>query len=300
MMNRRQLLQYAGSTLAFGSQTLHAQSGMLIEKIIPGTVDSLPAIGIGTNRYVVGDSSANAQLGQTLQLFHQLGGRLIDTAPMYRSSETVLGSLIDDLELQGQFFLATKSDTDRDKGGRERVENSFTQLRTNTIDLMQIHNLRGLDMLPQLRELQAIDRIRYLGITTSRTQQFPDFLQVMQVEKLDFIQVNYSLADRQAAERILPLARDKGLAVLVNLPLGRGQLFRKVQGQSLPGWAAEFGARSWAQFFLKYVISHPAVTCAIPGMRKLSHVEDNLGAATGQLPTAAQRARQESWFDALT
>lgn len=206
MMNRRELIQWAGGALTFGSQPLGAQGGLLLEKTIPGTTESIPVIGIGTNRYVVGDSSANSQLAQTLQMFHRLGGRLIDTAPMYRSSETVLGNLIDDLELQGQFFLATKSDADRDKGGRERVENSFTQLRTNTIDLMQIHNLRGLDMLPQLRELQAIDRIRYLGITTSRTQQFPDFLQVMQVEKLDFIQVNYSLADRQAAERILPLA----------------------------------------------------------------------------------------------
>lgn len=299
-MNRRDLLKSAaGATLALKTGGLAAQGSGLIEKPIPGTDETLPAIGIGTNRYSVGDDQENLQLLQTLRTFSQLGGTVIDTAPMYRSSETILGRLIDELEIRDRIFLATKSDRDRNDGGPTRVDNSFQQLRTEVVDLMQVHNLRGLDMLPTLREMQSIGQVRYLGITTSRTAQFPDFIRVMRNEKLDFIQVNYALNDREAAGTILPLAQDLGLAVLVNVPLGRGRLFRAVQGQQLPGWAADFGARSWAQFFLKYVISHPAVTCAIPGMRRISHVEDNLGAATGALPTPAQRARQEAWFDSL-
>jgi aryl-alcohol dehydrogenase-like predicted oxidoreductase len=299
-MNRRDLLQgAAGATLALKTGGLAAQGSGLIEKRIPGTDETLPAIGIGTNRYAVGDAEENLQLLRTLRSFSELGGTVIDTAPMYRSSETILGELINELEIRDRIFLATKSDRDRGDGGMTRVENSFQQLRTDSVDLMQVHNLRGLDMLPTLREMQSIGQIRYLGITTSRNVQFPEFIRVMRDEKLDFIQVNYSLNDREAADTILPLAQDLGLAVLVNVPLGRGRLFRAVTDQPLPDWAAEFGARSWAQFFLKYVISHPAVTCAIPGMRKISHVEDNLGAATGALPTPAQRARQEAWFDGL-
>lgn len=297
-MNRRELLKGAlGAALVPGTDQLCAAQEALIRKTIPGTGESLPAIGLGTNRYAVGNAQANEQLLNALRTFNALGGTVIDTAPMYRSSETILGRLLSELDIRDQTFLATKSDRSIEDGGPGRVDNSFEQLRTGTVDLMQIHNLRGLDMLPTLRDMRDSGRIRYLGITTSRVSQFPDFIDVMTREPLDFIQVNYSLADRTAADRILPLARDKGMAVLVNLPLGRGRLFKAVQGRALPGWAAELGAASWAQFFLKYVIGHPAVSCAIPGMRKAGHVEDNLAAARGALPTAAQRARQAAWFD---
>jgi len=302
-MNRRQLLKRAagtGAALSLAWNPLFAKSGEIIRKIIPGTDETLPVIGLGTNRYSVGDAEHHARLKQALGTFHEHGGTLIDTAPMYRSSETILGQLINELDIRQQLFVATKADRAADNGGTEQLANSFTQLQTDRLDLVQSHNLLGADsMLPILHEQQAAGRIRYVGITTSRSAQFTDFLAVMNKVPLNFIQVNYSLADREAAERILPLAADKGIAVLVNLPLGRGRLFKAVGDQPLPGWAAEFDCDSWAQFFLKYVVSHPAVTCAIPGMTRARHVADNLGAALGQLPDANQRRRQEQFLDGL-
>lgn len=302
-MNRRQLLKHAagaGASMSLGWNPLQAKTGEIIRKTIPGTDETLPVIGLGTNRYSVGDAELHARLKQALKTFHEHGGTLIDTAPMYRSSETLLGRLMDELGIRDQLFIATKADRAADNGGPERLENSFAQLQTDRLDLVQSHNLRGVDsMLPLLREQQAAERIRYVGITTSRSAQFTEFLDVMNKYPLNFIQVNYSLADREAAERILPLAADRGIAVLVNLPLGRGALFKAVGDHSLPGWAAEFDCDSWAQFFLKYVVSHPAVTCAIPGMTRARHVADNLGAAFGRLPDAHQRRRQEQFFDEL-
>jgi aryl-alcohol dehydrogenase-like predicted oxidoreductase len=302
-MNRRQLLKRAagtGAALSLAWNPLLTKSGEIIRKTIPGTDETLPVIGLGTNHYSVGDAEHHARLKQALGTFHEHGGTLIDTAPMYRSSETILGRLINELDIRQQLFVATKADRAADNGGTERLANSFTQLQTDRLDLVQSHNLLGADsMLPILHEQQAAGRIRYVGITTSRSAQFADFLAVMNKVPLNFIQVNYSLADREAAERILPLAADKGIAVLVNLPLGRGRLFKVVGDQPLPGWAAEFDCDSWAQFFLKYVVSHPAVTCAIPGMTRARHVADNLGAALGRLPDTSQRRRQEQFLDGL-
>ena len=185
-------------------------------------------------------------------------------------------------------------------GGVEQLRASQEKLKTETIDLMQSHNLAGVkSMLPVMREWQQDKRLRYIGITTSRNAQFSEVLKLLNKEKLDFLQVNYSLVDREAAERILPLAQDKGVAVLINVPFGRGRLFNAVGDQPLPAWAADFDCGSWAQFFLKYVISHPAVTCAIPGTTQPKHAIDNQGAALGRLPNADERKRQEAWFDAL-
>jgi aryl-alcohol dehydrogenase-like predicted oxidoreductase len=301
-MNRRQFLNHAvtGAALSLGWSPLPAKPEAIIRKLIPGTDEALPIIGLGTNRYSAGDAELQERLRQALSTFHELGGTLIDTAPIYRGSESVLGRLMGELNLRDELFVATKADRAADKGGPERLNNSFTQPKTDQLDLVQSHNLLGVDsMLPILREQQAAGRIRYIGITTSRNAQFSDFLDVMNKYPLDFIQVNYSLADRDAAERILPLAADKGIAVLINLPLGRGSLFRKVGDLPLPDWATEFDCDSWAQFFLKYVVSHPAVTCAIPGMTRARHVADNLGAALGQLPDASQRKRQEQFLDGL-
>ncbi|MAF83936.1 MAG: aldo/keto reductase [Gammaproteobacteria bacterium] len=300
-MNRRQLIKQAtGVALSLNWNPLKARAVKVISKTIPGTSETLPVIGLGTNRYSIGDAEHQACLKQALRTFHEHGGTLIDTAPIYRSSETILGQLIKTLGIRDQLFVATKSDRAADDSGPERLANSFTQLQTEQLDLVQSHNLRGVDtMLPVLREQQIAGRIRYVGITTSRGNQFTEFLDVMNKYPLDFIQVNYSLVDREAAERILPLAVDKGIAVLANLPLGRGALFKKVGDRPLPDWAIEFDCTSWAQFFLKYVISHPAVNCAIPGMTQSRHVVDNLGAALGRLPDAAERRRQEQYLDGL-
>ncbi len=297
-LNRRTLLQSAAAISLSGPGMVYGET--LINKTIPASGEQIPAIGIGTNRFQLGTAAENAALGDTLQAFADSGGRLVDTAPMYRSSETVLGQLMQQRKLRQQLFVATKADRASDEGGIQRLENSFTQLGGERLDLVQSHNLRGVDsMLPVLREYREDGRIRYIGITTSRNAQFADFLQVMRAQPLDFIQVNYSLADREAADEILPTAADRGMAVLINLPLGRGRLFSAVEALTLPDWAAEFDCSSWAQFFLKYVISHPAVTCAIPGMTKARHARDNLGALRGRLPDAAERQRMEQWFDAL-
>jgi len=307
-MNRRQLLKHAaGTSAALGlgwnplrAKTSETKTSEIIHKTIPGTDETLPVIGLGTNRYSIGDAEHHSRLKQALKTFHEHGGILIDTAPMYRSSETILGQLMNELGIHDQLFVATKADRAADNGGPERLDHSFAQLQTDRLDLVQSHNLRGVDsMLPILREQQATGRIRYVGITTSRRAQFTEFIDVMNKYPLDFIQVNYSLADREAADRILPLAADKSIAVLVNLPLGRGQLFKAVGDRPLPGWVAEFDCDSWAQFFLKYVVSHPAVTCAIPGMTRARHVADNLGAALGRLPDRSQRRRQEQFLDGL-
>ena len=304
MLTRREFLQQSTATTAMAAglpaAAGEATTAASIVKPIHSSGETVPVIGLGTNRYAVGDAAQNARLKDTVATFRDNGGTLIDTAPMYRSSETILGQLIGDLGIRNQLFLATKADRDVGDGGRQRLANSFEQLQAETLDLVQSHNLRGVkSMLPVLREYQQDGRIRYIGITTSRVAQFPEFIDVMEREDLDFIQVNYSLADREAEKRILPLAADRGMAVLINLPLGRGRLFKAVADQPLPDWAADFDCASWAQFFLKYVVSHPAVTCAIPGMTKARHAVDNLGAARGRLPDAGQRRRQEAWFDRL-
>jgi len=274
----------------------------LIRKAIPATGEMVPVVGLGTNRYSVGASEAErAPLRAALQRFHELGGTVIDTAPSYRSSEAVLGDLIAELGHRDDLFLATKAD--KEPGGeptRQQMLASAKRLKTGAFDLMQVHNLRGWQMaLPAMREWQEEGRIRYVGITTSRARQYQDFESILKSEQLDFIQINYSLEQREAAERILPLAADRGVAVMLNRTFGGGRIFQAVGDRPLPGWAKDFGCESWAQFLLKYAIGHPAATLAIPGMTKAHHVDDNFGAAHGRLPDAKERARQEAFFDSL-
>lgn len=302
MLTRRELLAAgAGTGVCLGlgvSPAAQAVTGQLILKQIPTTGELLPVIGMGTNRWVAdGDDDTMIALGSTLTTFSNLGGRVIDTAPAYRSSETALGRLIAELDIRNAFFLATKVDREDSVDGVMRMEESRKNLQTEQLDLMQVHNLRGAET--QLRNMliwKSVERIRYIGITTSRTDQFAEMEALMERFPLDFVQLNYSVIGREAEQRLLPLAAEKKIGVMVNLPFHRGRLFKAVEDTTLPKWCADFDCTSWAQFFLKFVVSHPAVTCAIPGMTKAAHAEDNMGAAYGRLPNAEQRTRMAALF----
>lgn len=312
-MTRRNTLVLGVSTavaLATGSLAWSAGGGdtaaelPAVLKVIPGSGKKLPVIGLGTNNYSVTAPEEIAARREVLEHMHELGGTVIDTAPGYRDSELVIGQLLDELKNREQYFLATKvTAADGDvKAAEAMIEASFKRLRTNRIELLQVHNMSGADVLmPVLQELKQDKKIRYVGITTSNPQEHARMVGYMRKYPLDFIQVDYSLENRAAASEVLPLAQDRGIAVLVNLPLGgrRGNLLSRVSGRELPAWAAEIDATSWAQVLLKYVVSHPGVTCAIPGITKLSHLQDNQRAGRGRLPDAELRKRMETEWDAL-
>ena len=288
--------------IAAGGPAALAGPAVIIQRRIPSTGEAIPIMGIGTNRYGVGDAEdARAPLREALARFHELGGRVIDTAPSYRSSEMVLGDLMGDLGIRDDVFIATKVDRD---GGREdslaQLDESARRLQRPGIDLMQVHNLRDWENnIPLLQELKRDGRFRYIGITTSRSSQYAEMEKAMRQHDLDFIQVDYSLEQREAAEKLLPLALDRGMAVILNRTFGGGRIFGAVGDRPLPDWADELGISSWAQFLLKYALSHPAATAAIPGMTKARHVDDNFGAAQGPMPDAGQRRQMEAFFDAL-
>ncbi len=300
-LTRRDILKLgAGAAAAAVGGTARSASGSLLTRPIPSSGERLPVVGIGTNRYRTGPEGDIAPLRETLRTFAAAGGKLIDTAPMYGSSEIVLGQLIAELDTRKQLFLATKVYSSGREAGLEEMRASFQRLRTDAIDLIQVHNLSDTaTQLASMREGRQGGRYRYVGVTTSRDAQYGEMEEVLQTQKLDFVQVDYSIDNRSAAERILPLALERGVAVLINLPFGRARLFSAVRGKPLPDWVAEFDCASWAQFFLKYVIGHPAVTVAIPGTRRPEHVIDNLGAARGRLPDQALRRRMEQYFEGL-
>jgi len=232
------------------------------------------------------------QLEEVLSLFVKLGGRVIDTSPMYGRAEQVIGDLIAALGIQEQLFLATKVWTRGKQSGIESMERSMERLRTKRIDLMQVHNLVDVQThLATLRQWKEERRIRYLGITHYESGAFGEVEKVLRSEKLDFLQINYSIMEREAEQRILPLAQDRQVAVIINRPFGGGDLFSRVRSRPLPDWAAEFDCRSWAQFFLKWIIAHPAVTCTIPATNNPRHLEDNMQGGIGRLPDAKMRQR---------
>ena len=308
-MGRRTVIKTGvgiGASMLLGSAPLFAQSQStrLLQRKIPSTGESIPIIGLGTaRRYEEIKTDAElAPLRETIRQFTELGGKVIDSSPSYGTAEAVVGKIVEGLKVRNSLFLATKVSLRKlgREAGLEQIEQSFKKLRTNKIDLIAVHNLRDTQtQLRTLREMKQAGRIRYVGITTSFDNQYSEFEQTMKNETLDFIQVDYALDNRDAGERIIPLAADRGMAVMINLPFGRGRLFNAVQGKKLPAWASEFDCNSWAQFFLKYIVSHPAVTCAIPGMAKVEYVIDNLGAARGRLPDAAMRIRMEKFIDGV-
>lgn len=269
---------------------------------IPSSGETLPIIGIGTSRRYEVEPTPDklVPLREAVQRFVSLGGSVIDTAPSYGTAEDVLGLILSQDGLREKVFLCSKVGTPGREAGAAEIARSFKRMNTETIDLIAVHNLVDpAANLATLRDLKGQKKIRYLGVTVWRDSQFADLEPLMRREALDVVQVNYALDDRRAAERILPLAADRGMAVMVNVPFGRDRLLRAVQGRELPPWTAEFDCASWPQFFLKYVLAHSAVTCPIPGMAKASYVEDNLGAARGRMPDPAQCARMEAYVDAL-
>jgi diketogulonate reductase-like aldo/keto reductase len=263
----------------------------------------LPVVGVGTNNFTAASPEELAARRAVLQKLTELGGSIVDTAAIYGESEEVIGKDMTDLHLRDKLFLSTKVWV-RGGGveqGRTQIETSFKELQTPKIDLLHVHNLAFTDaMIPVLQQLKHAGRIRYVGMTTSFTGQHPAMLAAMKAHPVDFIQIDYSIGNRAAADDILPLALDKGIAVMLNIPFGRANLLRKASAHPLPDWAAEIDATSWAQVMLKYAISHPAVTCAVPGTTQVAHLEDNLAGGRGRLPDAALRRRMEQTWDTLS
>jgi len=273
------------------SSAARADPGALILRRIPSSGEEIPVIGLGTSGpFEVGDSPAErAPLQQVLEAFFEGGGRLIDTSPMYSSAERVLGELLTP-EMHQRVFLATKVWTRGERAGSEQMTLSAQLLRSARVDLIQVHNL--LDLATQLKTLYAwrtAGRVRYVGVTHYTVNAHAELARVIERERLDFVQFNYSPVTRAAEQRLLPLAAERGVAVLVNRPFEDGALFAAVRGKPLPAFAAELDAASWGQLALKFIAAHPAVTCIIPATGKVAHLTDNLGGGRGRLPDAHER-----------
>lgn len=264
------------------------------KRAIPRSGELLPVVGVGTYQtFDVGnDPAARAELREVLRLLAQAGGGMIDSSPMYGSAESVAGDLTAELGNRKSLFLATKVWTSGRDAGIRQMQESLRLMRTDVMDLMQVHNLLDVDThLKTLREWKSAGKIRYLGITHYHAGAYDQLERLVKTRAYDFVQFNYSMAEREAEARLLSVCADSGTAVIINRPFAQANLFGKVKGKALPTWAADFDCTSWAQFFLKYLLGHPAITCVIPGTRRVSHLMDNLQAGRGRLPDAATRKR---------
>jgi len=301
---RRRFLQ-AGSAAAiapWASACLAAAQTDPVKKSIPASGEQLSVIGVGTSRtFDVGsETAAQSPLLEVMRAFFDKGGQLIDSSPMYGNAEAVTGALLRALDYPPGLFTATKVWTDGKQQGIEQMQRSSQLLGVARIDLMQIHNLRDWQVqLKTLREWKAAGRIRYIGITTSHGRFHAELESILQQQPFDFVQFSYNIDNRVVEQRLLPIAREQGIATLINRPFQRGSLFRKVQGKPLPDWAAEFDCASWGQFFLKFVASHPDVTCVIPATSKLKHMLDNMAAGYGRMPDAALRERMAAYMESI-
>ena len=299
--SRREAIAGAGALAVSGSLPSFAQDAMRT-KPIPHSGEQLPVVGLGTSVvFQIGkDPNERAQRRDVLQALVQGGGNLIDTASTYGSAEMVVGDLVAEEKLREKVFIATKGEVRSRSAMLAEFQESLRRLKTPKVDLMQLHNVRDASQsLALYREWKAAGLTRYTGITTSFNSDHEAVAACTAREKPDFVQVNYSIADRTAERRVLPAAKDAGAAVLCNLPFGRGGLFRLVRGKELPEWAAEFDAKSWAQFFLKFMLSHEAVNAVIPGTADAAHMKDNLGAGRGRLPDASMRKRMVEFVEKL-
>ena len=295
MDRRRRALVLAG----LASVVKAARSSDLAARKSPSTGQALPVIGVGTWQTfdVADEPAARAPLREVLKL---LNGNVIDSSPMYGAAESVVGDLVAELGLRERVFLATKVWTSGREEGVRQIETSFRRLRAERIDLMQVHNL--VDVQAHTRtmlEMKARGKLRHTGITHYTASAYAEVERWLKTRQYDFLQINYSLGEREAQQRLLPLAAELNVAVIANRPFGEGALFRRTRGKPLPPWAAELGIASWAQYFLKWIVGHAAVTCAIPGTARPEHMADNLAAGRGALPDEAQRRRMAEYYDAL-
>jgi aryl-alcohol dehydrogenase-like predicted oxidoreductase len=302
--SRRSWLKTAAgcAALAVMSPPLSAQAPGMAKRPIPSSREPLPVVGVGTwQTFDVGaDAPERAELKEVLRLLVEAGGSVVDSSPMYGRSERVAGDLAAELKLREKLFFATKVWTSGRDAGVRQMQDSLRLMRTQRMDLMQVHNLLDVSTHARtLREWKDDGRIRYAGITHYHAGAYGELEKLIRTKEWDFVQLNYSMAEREAEQRLLPVCAEMGVAVIVNRPFSFGGLFPRVKGKALPQWAAEFDCASWAQFFLKYLLGHPAVTCVIPGTRRVAHLQDNVRAGMGRLPDAAMRKRMVEHLDQL-
>ncbi len=301
-ISRRRFLvsMLAASVLSNRHDAKANQSDSILKRSIPSTGETIPAVGLGTSDEFESTGQNLDPLRQVLRRFADLGGTLVDTAPIYGDAETIIGQLVNELGLTDKLFLATKVRIRGKQAGLEQMEQSQQLLMKKPLDLIQVHSLVDVEtQLVNLRQWKEEGRVRYIGITHSRVSAFAELERLMRTETLDFVQLNYSFTEPDAEQRLLPLAADKGIAVLANRPFQNGQMFRRVKGKPLPPWATDFDCHSWAQFSLKYILAHPAVTCVIPATSNPDHLVDNMGAGLGRLPDEHTRQRMREYVVSL-
>ncbi|WP_341938457.1 aldo/keto reductase [Marinimicrobium sp. C2-29] len=291
----------AFSGLSLGASSLLAQDDRFLSKTIPGGEESVPSVGMGTwITFNVGENETlrKARL-EVLKTFFELGGQLVDSSPMYGTAEAVMGYFMEQLpEQESSLFSATKVWT-RDEG-RPQIRDSLDLWGLEAFDLLQVHNLvNWREHLALLRDMKEAGQVRYIGVTTSHGRRHGELEEILKEEPLDFVQLTYNIVDREAEDRLLPLAQDRGVAVIANRPYRQKQLFHRYQSEPLPDWADEVGCTTWADFFLKFIISHPALTCAIPATTQVEHMRENMAAMRGVIPDARQRERMAQYVQSL-
>lgn len=306
MISRRDMIKTlfaAGAcALTLPARLSLAGQASAIKRVIPSSGEMLPVMGMGSSRTfdVHLDDATRAQLTEVLRHFFDQGGTVIDSSPMYGAAESVLGELLTGVVKRDKLFAATKVWTNGKASGIRQMHQSMARMRVDRFDLMQIHNLRDWKVhIETLKAWKEQGKIRYFGITTSHNRAHDELIRALKAESFDFVQFSYNIGNRESEKRLLPLARDKGMATLINRPFQRGRLFHHVKGMPLPDWACEFNCASWAQFFLKFTLSHPATTCVIPATSKPHHMLDNMAAGFGRLPDATMRKRMIAHVESL-